>query len=69
MSREGLAWARRSFDDATECHDIIEITDDPVECFSASLWERTDRGFRQLIRNEPEWADVEWDPDHPPERV
>ncbi len=68
-SDEGLQWADEYFDDATDCHDIIEITDDyhPGEQWlSDSATQSSRRNFRNL-RQETAWRDLKWTPDHPPE--
>ena len=76
-SDEGLAWAWDWFDDASDCHEIIEIYDDyPLyedEDPTLSGW-YSDAGtisnakaFRRLRAFAPEWRDLKWTPDQPPE--
>lgn len=69
-SDEGLQWAFESFDDATECHDIIEVTYDwhPGEqWWGDALTESSRRHFRRLRQRIPAWRDLQWTPDQPPE--
>ena len=69
-SDEGIQWSFENFDDATECHDIIEIT---YDCHPDEMWwgdalaESCGKLFRRLRRGVPEWRDLLWTPDEPPE--
>lgn len=76
-SDEGLAWSWDRFDDANDCHEIIEIYDDypsyEDEDPSLSVW-YSDAGtisskaaFRRIRAHAPQWRDLKWTPDQPPE--
>jgi len=69
-SDEGLQWSFENFDDATECHDIIEVSYDwhPGEqWWGEAVTESTGPHFRRLRRRIPAWNDLRWTPDQPPE--
>lgn len=75
-SDEGLSWAYVRFEDATECHDIIEIHDDYPQddegndtdgWWSDSTTKAAAIQFRWLRRFAREWRDLRWTPDVPPE--
>jgi hypothetical protein len=76
-SDEGLQWSWSQFDNASDCHDIIEIYNDypqyEDEDPTLSGW-YSDAGtisnakaFRRLRAGAPEWRDLKWTPDQPPE--
>lgn len=66
-SPEGQAWAYERFDDATECHDIIEILDDTQARtgFGEATWRNKDTSWWRCRRPRA-WRDLEWDPDRSP---
>jgi len=69
-SDDGFNWAWDHFDDATDSHAIIEIHRDyhPNELWwGDSITESTRKQFNWLRRRAPEWRDLEWAPDQPPE--
>lgn len=76
-SDEGLQWARSHFEDATDCHDLIEIHDDSPQYetedknltgwWSDSTARATEIHFKWLRSQNPEWRRLRWTPDHPPE--
>ena len=68
-SDEGFRWADNHFDDATDCHDIIEITEDyhpDEQWWGDSKAISNKRQFRYL-RQRAEWQVLQWTPDQPPE--
>lgn len=76
-SDEGFTWSYGRFDDANDCHDIIEIYDDyPAyedEDPALSVWYSdagaisSKKAFRNIRAFAPEWRDLKWTPDQPPE--
>ena len=69
-SDEGFTWSSRHFDDATDCHEMIEIIDDHhpnVTWWGDSVTKSTQTQFRYLRQRAPEWRDLKWTPDQPPE--
>ena len=69
-SDEGMQWAFENFDDATECHAIIEVTYDyhpDEQWWGDSLTESNRAHFLHLRWRVPAWRDLKWTPDQPPE--
>jgi hypothetical protein len=62
-SPEGYSWAYNRFDDATECHDLIEVTEES-DTFSDATWSNPARIWNLHNHN---WPGLEWTPDQPPE--
>lgn len=76
-SNEGLVWSYERFDNANDCHDIIEMYDDYPEWeddepelsgwYSDAGTISNDKAFKKIRAHCPEWRDLKWTPDIPPE--
>lgn len=70
-SPPGWKWARVHFsDDASDCHDMIEIINDYSACVASGHLSRSSEVMLEYLKvDEPIWADLTWTPDQPPDRV